>query len=141
MKPHILSVLGFIVATFVTQAPSHLVLFAQHYAAVPYIKSEPIFALGVLAMIVQGSVMSFAFVRQLQLWRKITSPRRHVCLAVWRVSRQLYGSGRDFEVRGSEYSVLDWCRTSRGLCAIYSRRYLPWLCSPWTNGRLMRRNS
>lgn len=28
MKPHILSVLGFIVATFVTQAPSHLVLFA-----------------------------------------------------------------------------------------------------------------
>ena len=61
MKPHILSVLGFIVATFVTQARSHLVLFAQHYAAVPYIKSEPIFALGILAMIIQGSVMSFAF--------------------------------------------------------------------------------
>ena len=61
MKQHILTVLGYIVATFATQATSHFVLFAQHYAAVPYIKSQPIFALGFLAMIIQGSVMSFAF--------------------------------------------------------------------------------
>ncbi len=61
MKQHILTVLGYIVATFATQATSHFVLFARHYAAVPYIKSEPIFALGFLAMIIEGFVLSFAF--------------------------------------------------------------------------------
>ena len=58
---HILAVLGFIVATFATQATSHFALFAPHYAAVPYIKSEPIFAFGFLAMIIEGGVMSFVF--------------------------------------------------------------------------------
>ena len=61
MKPHILTVLGYMVATFATQATSHFVLFAQHYAAVPFIKREPIFALGFLSMIIQGTVMSFVF--------------------------------------------------------------------------------
>ena len=64
MKQHLLAVLGFVVATFATQATSHFVLFAQHYAAVPYIRgsSETIFALGILVMIIQGTVMSFVFV-------------------------------------------------------------------------------
>ena len=54
MKQHLLAVLGYIVATFATQATSHFVLFAQHYAAVPYIRgsSETIFALGILVMII-----------------------------------------------------------------------------------------
>ncbi len=61
MKKHILTVLGYMVASFATQATSHFVLFAQHYAAVPYIKSPPIFALGFLVMIIQGSVLSYVF--------------------------------------------------------------------------------
>ena len=64
MKHHLLAVLGFIVASFATQATSHFVLFAQHYAAVPFVRgsSETIFPLGILVMIIQGSVMSFLFV-------------------------------------------------------------------------------
>ena len=64
MRQHLLAVLGYIVASFSTQATSHFVLFAQHYAAVPYIRgsSETIFPLGILVMIIQGTVMSFVFV-------------------------------------------------------------------------------
>lgn len=61
MRRHILAVLGYIAATFATQATSHFLLFAQHYSAVSYIKSDPIFALGFSSMIVQGAVMSIVF--------------------------------------------------------------------------------
>ncbi len=61
MRRHILSVLGYIVASFFTQATSHFVIFAQHYAAVPIMKAEPIFALGFTTMIIQGSVLSYVF--------------------------------------------------------------------------------
>ncbi len=61
MRRHILTVLGYIVATFFTQATSHFVIFAQHYAAVPIMKAEPIFALGFTTMIIQGSVLSYVF--------------------------------------------------------------------------------
>ncbi|MDA8180297.1 MAG: hypothetical protein M0T69_12340 [Deltaproteobacteria bacterium] len=61
MGKHILSVIGYIAATFATQATSHFLLFAQHYSAVPYIKSDPIFALGFLSMIIQGAVLSVVF--------------------------------------------------------------------------------
>ncbi|MCL5883954.1 MAG: hypothetical protein M1377_01130 [Deltaproteobacteria bacterium] len=61
MRRHILAVLGYIAATFATQATSHFLFFAQHYSAVSHIKSDPIFALGFLSMIIQGAVMSFVF--------------------------------------------------------------------------------
>jgi len=63
MGKHILAVIGYIAATFATQATSHFLLFAQHYSAVPYIKSDPIFALGFLSMIIQGGVLSVVFAR------------------------------------------------------------------------------
>lgn len=58
---HILSILGYIVATFAAQATSHFVVFSEHYAVVAHIKAEPIFVLGLLSMIIQGSVVSFVF--------------------------------------------------------------------------------
>ncbi len=61
MKRHVFAVLGYIVATFVTQATSHFLLFKEHYAAVSYMKSEPIFALGIASMIIQGIVISFVY--------------------------------------------------------------------------------
>ena len=61
MRRHILSVLGYIIATFITQATSHFVIFRQHYAAITHLKAEPIFALGFATMIIQGSVLSYAF--------------------------------------------------------------------------------
>ena len=61
MKRHILAVIGYIVASFATQATSHFLLFREHYAAVPYMKSEPVFALGITSMIIQGIVISVVF--------------------------------------------------------------------------------
>jgi len=60
-KKHFLAVLGYIVATFVTQALSHFVLFKAHYASVSWIKPEPIFALGFASMIIQGLVLSLLY--------------------------------------------------------------------------------
>lgn len=61
MKQHILTVLGYIVATLATQATSHFVVFVQHYAAVTHIKADPIFPLGLLSMVIQGAALSFVF--------------------------------------------------------------------------------
>jgi hypothetical protein len=61
MRVHILSVVGYVLATFASQGASHFLVFAEHYAAVSHIKAEPIFALGFLSMIIQGSVVSFVF--------------------------------------------------------------------------------
>ncbi|MCI0518440.1 MAG: hypothetical protein L0Y45_11475 [Woeseiaceae bacterium] len=58
MRRHVLTILAFIVATFVTQALSHFVVAADHYAAVTYIRKEPIFAFGFLAMVIQGAILS-----------------------------------------------------------------------------------
>ena len=61
MKRHILAVIGYIAATFATQATSHFLLFREHYAAVSYMKSEPVFALGITSMIIQGIIISVVF--------------------------------------------------------------------------------
>lgn len=63
MKKHVLSVPGYIVATFAAQATSHFVLFSNHYTEVTHISKEPIFALGFSSMIIQGSILSFLFSR------------------------------------------------------------------------------
>lgn len=63
MKGHILTVLGYIVATFLTQGTSHFVIFAQHYAAVSFMRPDPVIALGFASMIVQGAMLSFVFTR------------------------------------------------------------------------------
>ena len=61
MKKRSLTVLAFVVATFGTQAPSHFLVFADHYAAVTYIRKETLFQFGVLAMLIQGVVLSVLY--------------------------------------------------------------------------------
>lgn len=63
MKKHILTVLGYFVATFASQATSHFLLFKQHYAEVTYMKPEPVFALGFTSMILQGTILSVVYSR------------------------------------------------------------------------------
>jgi len=63
MKRHVFAVLGYLVATFATQAVSHFVIFASHYAQVGHMKAEPIFALGLSSMLVQGAILSFVYAR------------------------------------------------------------------------------
>ncbi|RJQ47605.1 MAG: hypothetical protein C4534_00940 [Gaiellales bacterium] len=63
MKRHILSVLGYMAATFATQAASHFLLFQEHYAAVSMLRPNPNFALGFASMIIQGTVLSIILAR------------------------------------------------------------------------------
>jgi len=58
MKKHALTILGYFVATFGSQAISHFLLFKDHYAEVSFIKPEPIFALGFTSMFLQGLILS-----------------------------------------------------------------------------------
>lgn len=61
MRKHFLAVLAYVVATFATQAVSHFGVNAAHYAAVTYLRAQPIFGLGVLSMLIQGSIMSYLY--------------------------------------------------------------------------------
>lgn len=54
---------AFVAATFLVQATSHFVLAADHFAAVPFMRLEPILAMGVGTMLVQGLVLTWAFSR------------------------------------------------------------------------------
>ena len=58
MKKHILSVIGYVVATFGAQATSHFIVFADHYSQISFQRPEPIFAFGFLSMIIQGMILS-----------------------------------------------------------------------------------
>jgi hypothetical protein len=61
MTKYILAVAAYIVATFATQAVSHFVINVDHYAMLPYLRTEPIFALGFLSMLIQGTALAFLF--------------------------------------------------------------------------------
>ncbi len=61
MVKHLLSVLAYVVATFAVQATSHFLVNTGHYAAVTYMRKEPIFPLGILSMLVEGAVLSYLY--------------------------------------------------------------------------------
>lgn len=61
MTKHALAVAAYIVATFATQAVSHFVLNVDHYATLPHLRIEPIFSLGFLSMLIQGTALAFLF--------------------------------------------------------------------------------
>src|SRR5256885_13915552 len=61
MRQHLLAVLAYVVATFATQAVSHFGVNAAHYAAVTYLRAQPLFALGILSMLIQGSIMAYLY--------------------------------------------------------------------------------
>jgi len=61
MRQHLLAILAYVVATFATQAVSHFGVNAAHYAAVTYLRAQPLFALGILSMLIQGSIMAYLY--------------------------------------------------------------------------------
>lgn len=63
MRIHFLAILAYVAATFAVQATSHFLVAADHYASISFLRKEPIFALGFLSMLVQGSVFSYLFSR------------------------------------------------------------------------------
>ncbi len=63
MRNHGLVVAAFVFATLVVQGVSHGVVAAGHYGNVAFLRPEPIVALGVLAMVIQGVVASLLYAR------------------------------------------------------------------------------
>ncbi len=61
MGKHALTILGYVVATFATQATSHFLINARHYAEVAFMRKEPLFALGILSMLIEGAVLSYLY--------------------------------------------------------------------------------
>src|SRR6266699_5624608 len=111
MKKHVLAVVAYLVATFATQALSHFVVNVEHYAAVTFMRAEPIFALGVASMVIQGTIFSY-------LYSRMSAQRRSIGHSVgfsWarrRRARQLYRVGRAGEVSRSERRFLDDSRVA-----------------------------
>src|SRR6266566_5026434 len=81
MRKHLLAVLAYVVATFAVQAVSHFGVNAAHYAAVTYLRAQPIFALGVLSMLIQGTIMSYLYAQLPQSGRSLG----HAVLFAWLV--------------------------------------------------------
>lgn len=78
MKPNaltkiLLGTFGYVVITFLTQGTSHFAINRAHYAAVASLRPEPIFALGVASMLIQGAILSYLypiFCRGASSWNK-----------------------------------------------------------------------
>src|SRR2546422_10479977 len=81
MRKHVLAVLAYVVATFGAQAVSHFGVNAAHYAAVTYLRAQPIFVLGVLSMLIQGSIMSYLYAHLSESWQSTG----HAVLFAWLV--------------------------------------------------------
>ena len=75
MIKHVSTVVAYLVATFATQALSHFVLNVEHYAAVTFMRAEPIFAFGVASMVIQGTILSY-------LYSRMAAPHRSIGHAV-----------------------------------------------------------
>ena len=63
MKRILLTTLAFIVATFAIEGTSHFVINKAFYAGIPFMRAEPIVAMGFLTMIVQGIAMGWMYPR------------------------------------------------------------------------------
>jgi hypothetical protein len=56
-----LTIVAYIVSTFATQGTSHFAVNADFYATLPFMRQEPIVAMGLIAMIIQGSLIGALF--------------------------------------------------------------------------------
>ncbi len=56
-----LTVLAFIVVSFAIQAISHFVINVEHYASVDFLRTQPIFILGIVTMLIQGSLLAYLY--------------------------------------------------------------------------------
>jgi hypothetical protein len=61
MRAILLGTLAYIVVTFVTQGVSHFAINHAHYTAVTFMRAEPVFALGIVSMIVQGVILTYLY--------------------------------------------------------------------------------
>ena len=56
-----LTVVAYVVTTFAVQGTSHFAINADHFAAIPIMRTEPILPLGIAAMVIQGLVFGWLY--------------------------------------------------------------------------------
>lgn len=56
-----LTVLAYVIVTFGVQGASHFAVFADHFAAIPIMRAEPVIAMGVGSMLIQGTIFALLF--------------------------------------------------------------------------------
>jgi hypothetical protein len=70
------TVLAYVVTTFGVQGVSHFVINADHYAAIPIMRAEPIVPMGIGSMLIQGTIFGLLFPvfrrGAASLWRGLT---------------------------------------------------------------------
>lgn len=60
-KAMTLGILAYIVASFVVQALSHFVINKEHFAGITFMRAEPIMALGIFTMLIQGTILTYFY--------------------------------------------------------------------------------
>src|SRR5574341_1194161 len=61
IKKAVLGTVAYVVISFITQALNHFVVNKAHYASIPFMREEPIMALGIFTMLLQGVILSYVF--------------------------------------------------------------------------------
>ena len=61
MKRLIIGSLTFVFSSFLVQALSHFVINTDHYASIGFLRAEPIMALGIITMIIQGLILTYLY--------------------------------------------------------------------------------
>jgi hypothetical protein len=59
-KRHLLLITVYLVASLATQATSHFLVAAGHYATIPFLRDPQIVPLGILTMLIQGALLAVA---------------------------------------------------------------------------------
>jgi len=63
MIKHTISIVAFMVISFGVQGTAHFAINKAYYAGIDFARPEPIIPLGLLAMIIQGIILTFALER------------------------------------------------------------------------------
>jgi hypothetical protein len=76
-----LTVLAYVGTTFAVQGTSHFVVNAEHYAAIPIMRSQPVVAMGIASMVIQGLIFAFLF----PTFNRGGSPVRNGIVFAWMI--------------------------------------------------------
>lgn len=62
-KNIVIGAASYLAASFLIQALSHFVVNSEHYASIPFMRTEPLMYFGVLTMLIQGSVLTILYLK------------------------------------------------------------------------------
>ena len=74
-----LTVLAYIVVSFGVQGTSHFAINSEHYAAIPIMRAEPVIAMGIASMVIQGLLFAWLF----PIFNRRGSPLRNGIVFSW----------------------------------------------------------